>query len=101
MAQCTWAERIGGAGGRRGRPDELAVCSEVQRDAAHHAFGRTQDEELVVQGLLGYGIAEEVSNREEHLPFRAAEVHERQRLTNLDVEPAVDRTAVGRPRLHP
>src|SRR5213596_3610414 len=62
---------------------------ETESQAAYDAFGRMHDEQLVVDRSITRQIVEEVSNRDEHLPFSRAEVEERQRLTHLDVEPSI------------
>src|SRR4029079_17970618 len=60
---------------RRLEPDE---------DAADDAFGRPDDEELVIHRARIAGIAEEVAQADEHFPSgRAGERHERQRLVHL------------------
>ena len=53
-------------------------------------FGRVHDEQLVVHRLIGAVVAEEVAHRDQHLPFGAAEIHERQRLTHLHVEARIE-----------
>src|SRR5262249_54232983 len=64
---------------------------EPQCQAPDDALGRTNNEELVVDRLIGRGLTEEVADADEHLPLRAAEVEEGQRLMDLHVEARVDR----------
>ena len=59
---------------------------EPHRQAAHDPLGRADDEQLVVDRLIGGRFAEEVANADQHLPLGGAEVHERQRLMDLNVE---------------
>src|SRR5437868_3177134 len=44
---------------------------------------------------IGSRLAEEVTDGQQHFPFGAGEVHERQRLVHLDVKPRVERWAIG------
>src|SRR5262245_4258382 len=67
---------------------------EPQREAADYSLGRANDEEFVVDRLVGRGIAEEVADADEHFPLRRAEVHKRQRLAHLHVEAAIKRGAI-------
>src|SRR5215831_12338178 len=48
------------------------------------------NEQLVVDGLIAYGVVEEVADTDQHLPFRTAEIEKRKRLTDLHVEASVD-----------
>src|SRR5581483_3724120 len=67
------------------------TASEVQSQSADDALGGAHNQELVVHRLIRRRVAEEVADRDEHLPFRRAEIHERQRLPYLDVEACVER----------
>src|SRR5438128_7564347 len=67
-----------------------ARASELQRQAAHDALRGTHDEQFVEDRLVRRRVAEEISNADQHLPLRVAEVHERQRLAHLEVEPRVE-----------
>ena len=87
---------IGSEHSRNWTPREgptTAGDSEVQGHAADNAFGGTDDEEFIEDGLVAGRVVKEVSHREQHLPARVAEVHERQRLMHLHVEPTVDSRA--------
>src|SRR5712671_2127058 len=64
---------------------------ELQRQTADDAFGRVDDEQLVVDRLIRRRLAEEVSHRDQHLPLGVAEIHERQRLPDLHVEARIER----------
>src|SRR5688572_27772612 len=73
--------------------------SELQRQTADDSLRRTDHEELVVQRLIGSGVAEEIPDADQHLPFRSAEIHERQGLPDLDVEAGVEPGLAIRRRL--
>jgi len=60
---------------------------EVESQAADDPLRRAADEQLVVDGLVVGGIAQEIPYGDEHLPPRCGKVHERQRLADLHVEP--------------
>ena len=64
----------------------------THRETADDALGRTHHHELVIDGLsIGdCRFPEEIADGDEHLPSRAGEVHERQRLMDLDVKPRID-----------
>src|SRR5207253_2567660 len=68
---------------------------ELQREAADDPLRRADDEQLVVHRLISRGIAEEIADREQHLPLRRTEVHERQRLAYLHVEPRIELRTIG------
>src|SRR5205807_5455201 len=68
---------------------------ELHGETADDAFRRTNHEQLVVHRLVGYSVSEEVPHGDEHLPLRAAEIQERQRLAHLHVEPCVERLPLG------
>src|SRR5665213_4047719 len=63
---------------------------EAQGQTANHAFGRTDDEQLVVNRLIARGVVEEVADRDQHFPLRRAEVEKRQRLPDLHVKASRD-----------
>src|SRR5678815_380409 len=68
---------------------------ELQRESADHSLRRPDNEELVVDRLVGRNVPEEVADTDQHFPFRRAEVHERQRLPDLNVEARVERRTIG------
>ena len=63
---------------------------EPERQTADDPLGRADDEELVVERLIGGGFTEEIVDREQHFPPGGAEIHEWQRLAHLDVESGID-----------
>src|SRR5580765_5028976 len=63
---------------------------ELDRDAADQALGRTGNEQFVVDGRFRERFAEEVANRNEHLPLGAHEIHEREALADLQVPAAIE-----------
>src|SRR5437867_7678110 len=63
---------------------------EPQREPSNHSLGRVDDQQLVVHRRPDGALAEEVADRKQHLPPRAAKVHERQRLADLDVKARVE-----------
>src|SRR5689334_12146195 len=67
---------------------------EMQGDAADDALGWPNHQELVVERLIAGCVPEEIADREQHFPPGVAEIHERQRLPDLQVETAVE----SRPR---
>src|SRR5437660_5061506 len=75
------------------RPQNATL--EAEREPAHDPLGRADDEQLIVERLVGRRIAEEIAHRDQHLPMRRTEVHERERLPHLHVEPAVERRVIA------
>src|SRR5215212_9549131 len=69
---------------------------ELESQSADDALGRVDDEQLVVHRLVRCGLSEEIPDADEHFPFGGAEIHERERLSHLHVEPRIERRAVCR-----
>jgi hypothetical protein len=96
LIQKTGAKKIGKKGGslrpalRTSGPAEATPFrSESNEEPAHHALGRPDDEQLVVDGRGIVRIPEQVPKADEDFPSRAAEL-EWQGLVDLDVETAVE-----------
>src|SRR5688572_4616084 len=72
------------------QPDALErnapAVLEVHRHTAHDAFGRPNNEQFIVDGLIHGGFTEEIADRDQHLPFGAGEIQEGKRLPDLHVE---------------
>src|ERR1051326_2857813 len=77
------------AGGRNVRTRWADAVLETQRQTADDTLRRADDQQLVINRLVGGRAVEEGANRDEHLPLRVAEIEERQRLPHLHVKPAV------------
>src|SRR5882762_9455556 len=67
----------------------ISAGLEPEGEPSDHPLGRVDDEQLVVHRRPDGALAEEVADRKQHFPPRAAKVHEGQRLADLDVEASV------------
>src|ERR1700730_9998173 len=59
---------------------------EPECQATDTPLGRPDDQQLVVDGRIDCPFVERVPNREQNLPPGGAEIHERQRMMDLDVK---------------
>src|SRR6187431_460487 len=75
----------------RGGGERRRRGSEFNGEAADETLRRTDDEELVVGGGVRERFVEEIADADEHFPLRGSEVHERQRLVDLQIEPRAER----------
>src|SRR3954468_21753254 len=73
-------------------------ASETHGQAAQHSLRRSDDEQFVVDGRVGGSLAEAVPHGKEHFPSGGTEVHEWERLMDLEVETRVIRGPVGASR---
>src|SRR3954471_19276449 len=68
---------------------------ETHGQAAQHSLRRSDDEKFVVDRRVGRSFAEAVPHRKEHFPSGGTEVHEWERLMDLEIETRVIRSTVG------